>query len=157
MRPQFRWAQLTSDPANKATLDVFAYRRAGISAARLKRWNDAEQIFRDAIISIPPGQFELTKFGLQIDAALVASLKKNQSRASEILAEAVLSLPPETAVEGDLCWDAVHRIAVEVCKTIETSFGKHEEFDPRIKVGDASSPVLRSLIKSNLAKLYVMS
>jgi len=138
------WAELTSDPANKATLDVFAYRRAGISAARLKRWNDAEQIFRDAIASIPPGQFEHTNFGLQLDAALVASLKNNQSRASAILTEAVLSLPPEAAVEGDLRWDAVNRIAVEVCKTIETSFWKHAKFDPRIKVGDASSPNLKS-------------
>lgn len=103
------WAELTSDPANKATLDVFAYRRAGISAARLKRWNDAEQIFRDAIASIPPGQFEHTKFGLQLDAALVAALKNNLSRASEILTEAVLSLPTEAATEGDLRWDAVHR------------------------------------------------
>jgi tetratricopeptide (TPR) repeat protein len=138
------WAQLTSDPATKATLDVFAYRRAGISAARLKRWNDAEQIFRDAIASIPPCQFEHTKFGLQLDAALVASLKNNHSKASEILAEAVLALPPEAAIEGDLRWDAVHRIAVEVCKTIENFFWKHEKFDPRIKAGDASSPVLKS-------------
>ena len=138
------WAELTSDPANKATLDMFAYRRAGISAARLKRWNDAEQIFRDAIASIPPGQFEHTKFGLQLDAALVAALKNNLSRASEILTEAVLSLPAEAATEGDLRWDAVHRTAVEVCKTIESSFWKHEKFDPRIKVGDASSPNLKS-------------
>lgn len=34
--------------------------------------------------------------------------------------------------------------AVEVCKTIESSFWKHEKFDPRIKVGDASSPNLKS-------------
>jgi len=70
------WAQLMSEPASKPTLDVFAYRRAAISAARLKRWNDAEHIFQDAINSISPGQFEITKFGLKIDAAFVASLQK---------------------------------------------------------------------------------
>jgi len=139
------WAQLTSDPASKATLDLFAYRRAGISAARLKRWNDAQQILKDAITSIPSGQFELTKFGLQVDAALVASLRNDQTSASQILTEAVLGLPPEAAAEGDLRWDAVHRTAVEVCKTIETSFWKRASTDSRIKVGDASSPNLKSL------------
>jgi hypothetical protein len=139
------WAQLTSDPVSKATLDLFAYRRAGISAARLKRWNDAQKILKDAITSIPSGQFELTKFGLQVDAALVASLRNDQADASRILAEAVLALPPEAAAEGDLRWDAVHRTAVEVCITINTSFGKPASTDSRIKVGDASSPNLKSL------------
>ena len=139
------WAQLTSTPASKATLDLFAYRRAGISAARLKRWNDAQQILRDAITSIPSGQFELTKFGLQVDAALVASLRNDQASASRILTEAVLALPPEAAAEGDLRWDAVHRTAVEVCTTIESYFWKRKRPDSRIKVGDASSPNLRSL------------
>src|SRR6185437_2774731 len=125
------WAQLMSEPASKPTLDVFAYRPAAISAARLKPWNDAEHIFQDAINSISPGQFEITKFGLKIDAAFVASLQNNHSRASAILAEAVLALPAEAASEGDLGWDAVHRAAVEVCKNIEDSFWKHKEFDPR--------------------------
>jgi len=138
------WALLTSDPASKATLDLFAYRRASISAARLKRWNDAQQILRDVIISIPSGQFELTKFGLQVDAALVASLRNDQASASRILTEAVLALPPEAAAEGDLRWDAVHRTAVEVCNTIKTSFWRDKTFAPRIKVGDASSPNLKS-------------
>lgn len=139
------WAQLTSSPASKATLDLFAYRRAGISAARLKRWDDAQQILKDAISSIPSGQFELTKFGLQVDAALVASLLNDQASASRILAEAVLALPLEAPAEGDLRWDAVLRTAVEVCKTIKTSFWKRERIDSRINVGDASSPNLKSL------------
>jgi hypothetical protein len=139
------WAQLTSDPASKAMLDLFAYRRAGISAARLKRWNDAQQILSEAITSIPSGQFELTKFGLQVDAALVASLQNDHVSASRILTEAVLGLPPEAAAEGDLRWDAALRPAVEVYRTVETSFWKNKSVVPRINVGDASSPNLKSL------------
>jgi hypothetical protein len=136
------WTELTSDPASKATLDPFAYRRAGISAARLKHWPGAEQIFLDAAGSLTPGPIDPTKFGLQVDAALVASLRDDQATASRILAEAVLMLPSEATTEGDLRWDAVQRAAVDVCKTIEKSYWKQESIEPRIKVGDASSPNL---------------
>lgn len=136
------WTELSSDPASKATLDLFAYRRAGISAARLKRWPEAEQILVAATASLTPGQFDLTKFGLQVDMALIASLRNDQASASRILAEAVMTLPSEAATEGDLRWDAVQRVAVEVCKTIEKSYWKQESTETRVKVGDASSPIL---------------
>ncbi len=136
------WTELSSDLASKATLDLFAYRRAGISAARLKRWSEAEQILVAATASLTPGQFDLTKFGLQVDTALVASLRNDQASASRILAEAVMTLPSEAATEGDLRWDAVQRVAVEVCKTIEKSYWKQEGTETRVKVGDASSPIL---------------
>ena len=58
------WSQLTSDPVSRATLDPFAYRRAGMSAARLKQWEKAGEIFRDGADSIQPGSLELTRFGL---------------------------------------------------------------------------------------------
>jgi hypothetical protein len=136
------WTELSSDPANKARLDPFAYRRAGISAARLKRWPEAEHIFLAAASSLKSGSFELTKFGLQVDGALVAFLRGDHATASRILAEAVLMLPSEAATEGDLRWDAVQRVAVVVCKTIEKSYWQQESFETRIKVGDASSPIL---------------
>ena len=137
------WAQLTSDPASRALLDPFAYRRAGISAARLKRWAEAEQIFLTAAAPLTPGPFGPTKFGLQVDAALVASLRGDQSSASRILAEAVLTLPSEAATEGDLRWDAVQRVSVEVCRTIAKAHWKQEGIEPRVKVGDASSTTLK--------------
>ena len=49
------WHQLTGDPLSRATLDPFAYRRAGMSAARLKQWEKAGQIFRDGAESIRAG------------------------------------------------------------------------------------------------------
>ena len=136
------WTKLSSDPASKAVLDTFAYRRAGISAARLKRWLEAEQIFLAAAAPLTPGPLDLTKFGLQVDAALIAALRDDHATASRILAEAVLALPAEAATEGDLRWDAVQRVAVDVCTTIEKSYWKQESFESRVKVGDASSPNL---------------
>ena len=132
------WSQLSSDSTSKPSLDPFAYRRAGVSAARLKRWTDAEQIFLEAADSITPGTFDITNFGLKVDAALVVSLAGKHASAARILVEAVLSLPTEAAIEGDLRWDAVQRVAVEVCKTIEKSYWKQDSFEPRIKVEDAS-------------------
>jgi hypothetical protein len=138
------WRQLTSDPASKAVLDPFAYRRTGISAARLKRWAEAEEIFLNAAATLTTtGPLGPTKFGLQVDAALVASLRGDQSNASRILAEAVLSLPSEAATEGDLSWDAAQRVSVEVCRAIEKSHWKREGIEHRVKVGDGSSTTLR--------------
>ena len=138
------WAQLTSSQASTSLLDAFAYRRAGISAARLKRWAEAEQIFLAAAAPLTPGPLELTKFGLQVDATLIAFLRGDHATASRILVEAVLALPAEAAAEGDLRRDAVQRIAFEVCTTIEKSYWKRESFELRVKVGDASSPNLRA-------------
>ena len=105
---------------------------------------EAEHIFLAAARSLTGGSFELTKFGLQVDAALVASLRGDQVTASRVLAETVMTLPAEAVTEDDLRWDAVHRVAVEVCKTIEKSYWKQESTETRIKVGDASSPILRA-------------
>lgn len=138
------WHQLTSDQASRAALDPFAYRRAGVSAARLKQYGDAEQIFLAAADSITPGSFDLTKFGLRMDAALVVSLNGNQPAAARILIEAVLTLPPEAADEGDTRWDAVQRMTVEVCRIIRKAYWKQDGEESRIRPGDASSPILKS-------------
>lgn len=136
------WKQLTSGQASKAVLDPFAYRRAGISAARLKQYGDAERIFLAAADSITPGSFDLTKFGLRIDAALVLSIGGNQPTAAKVLVEAVLTLPSKAANEGDTRWDAVQRMTVEVCRIIRKAYWKQDGEEPRIRTGDASSPVL---------------
>jgi tetratricopeptide (TPR) repeat protein len=138
------WRQLASDPTANVALDPFAYRRAATSAARLKRWAEAEQIFLAAADSLIPGSFDLTKFGLQVDAALVVSLRGDQVRAAKILTEAVLALPSEATAEDNQRWDAVQRVAVEVCRIIEKAHWKREEEESRIQPGDASSPNLKA-------------
>jgi len=137
------WRQLTSDPVSRATLNPFTYRRAGMSAARLKRWEKAGQIFRDGAESIQPGSLELTRFGLSVDAALAVSLGGDQVAAANLLADAVLSLPAEAASEGNGRWEAVQRAAASVCTTMENSLWKPSEAKPKFECGDASSPDLK--------------
>lgn len=138
------WSQLTSDPAGKAVLDPFAYRRAGISAARLGRWGEAEQIFLAAADSIQPGTFEVTRFGLRVDAALVISHGGNQGKAAKALAEAVVTLPTDASTEGDVRWDAALRVAVGVYNIIEGRAWKPMKAVPQIDPGYASSPMLKA-------------
>jgi hypothetical protein len=137
------WRQLTSNPVSRTTLDPFAYRRAGISAARLKQWDKAGQIFRAAADFVQPDSFELTKFGLSVDAALAISRGGDQAAAAKLLVDAVLSLPAEAAAEGDERWEAVQRAAVSVCRTIENSLWKPTEAEPQFEPGYASSPELK--------------
>jgi len=137
------WHQLTSDPASRTTLDPFAYRRAGMSASRLKQWDKAGQIFSAAADSLQPGFFDLTKFGLRVDAALAVSLGGDQAAAAKLLADAALSLPAEAAAEGDERWEAVQRTAVAVCRTIENFLWKPTEAEPQLEPGYASSPELK--------------
>jgi len=137
------WNQLTSDPENKATLDPYAYRRAGMSAARLKQWKKSGQIFLDGANSIQSGSLELTKFGLCVDAALAISLGGNQTFAAKILSDAVLSLPPEAASDGNEHWEALQRVAVSVCSTIEDGVWKPTEVTTPCECGYASSPGLK--------------
>jgi len=137
------WRQLAADPVSKTTLDPFAYRRAGMSAARLKRWNEAGKIFRAAADSVQSGTLDLTKFGLRVDAALSVSLGGNQAEAANLLAEAALSLPAEAATEGDERWEAVQRAAVVVCRSIENRAWKATEDELQFEPGFTSSPDLK--------------
>jgi len=137
------WHKLTAESSSRTILDPFAYRRAGISASRLKQWEKAGHIFSVAADSVHPGSFDLIKFGLQVDAALSVSLGGDQAAAAKILADAVLSLPPEASVEGDERWEALQRAAVAVCRTIENFLWKPTEAKPQFEPGYASSPELK--------------
>lgn len=137
------WSELVTNPSNRFALDPFAYRRAAMSAARLGLWEKAEEIFRDAIVSIDPAGFVWTRFGLMIDCSLAISLGGAQLRAAELLAEAVLSLPASAAEEGDVRWEALQRAASEVCRRIENTLWKPSDDEPMFQPGYASSPELR--------------
>jgi hypothetical protein len=135
------WDELTGAPDRKAILNPYAYRRAGMSAARLKRWDKAQEIFVAAADSIQQG-FEIVKVGLQVDAALSASLGGRQTEAAMLLADAALSLPPEAANEGDGRWEALQRVAVAVCRIIESNLWKQETTEVKFDPGHASAPDL---------------
>jgi len=137
------WQQLNNDPVKRTFLDPFAYRRAGLSATRLKQWEKAGQIFRDGADSIQPGSFDLIKFGLLVDAALSVSLGGDQTAAAMLLVDAVLVLPVEATREGDERWEAVQRAAVAVCRKIENSLWNPLEAKTQFDPGYASSPDLK--------------
>lgn len=138
------WSKLTTDQVSRATLDPFAFRRAGMSAARLKQWGKAGQIFLEGAHSIQPGTFELTKFGLCVDASLAISLSGDQTTAAKLLSDAVLSLPAESAVDGNEHWEAVQRVASSVCFFIENAVWKPATaVSPPCECGYASLPGLK--------------
>ncbi|CAE6866444.1 hypothetical protein R75461_08304 [Paraburkholderia nemoris] len=111
------WSRLVS--VSQPALDPFAYRRAAISAARLGMWEKAAEIFRSAAAATDLVEYSWTRFGLQVDGALAASLGGRQRIAAEILAEAVNSLPASAADEGDEQGEALQRAASEVYRRIE--------------------------------------
>jgi hypothetical protein len=130
---------------------------------RLKQWDQAGQIFRAGAESVQPGSFELTKFGLGVDAALAVSLGGNQAAAAELLADAVVLLPAEAAKEDDERWEAVQRAAVSVCRTIENSLWKPKEAEPQFEPGYASSPDLKvskvvpgQAVRSELTRVHIL-
>lgn len=139
------WRKLTIDPASKATLDPYAYRRAGMSAARLKQWEKAGQIFLDGAHSIQLDSLELTKFGLCVDAALAISLGGDQTTAANVLSDAVLSLPSEATSDGNEHWESVQRVASSVCSFIGNAVWNLDVEDklPLLECGLASRPELK--------------
>jgi hypothetical protein len=137
------WNDLTRAPGKRTGLNSFAYRQAGMSAGRLKLWDEAGRIFREGADSIKPGSLDLTKFGLRVDAALAVLLGGNQVNAAMLLTEAVLSLPVEASNEGSAQWEAVQRAAVGVCTAIENSIWKPAVFKQPFELGYASSPALK--------------
>lgn len=136
------WNRLTIN-SDRNPLDPFAFRRAGISAARLGRLAEAEEIFIKGSESIRPNSLDLTKFALLVDAALVASLRGDQPAAATILSNAILGLPLASGFEGDQRWEAVQRVAVAVCRRIDASW-KKRTIDSWVRPGDASSPSLKA-------------
>jgi hypothetical protein len=137
------WNHLSINPNSSNFLNPYAYRRIGMSAARLKRWDEAEIIFSAAAASIQPGTYEVTKFGLRVDAALSVSLKGDQVSAAIQIADAILELPAEAAKDGDARWEAVQRAAAVVRKGIENSLWMPSEAKIQLEPGFASAPDLK--------------
>ncbi len=136
------WDRLTNGTAGSFSPDPFAYRRAGISAARLKRWDVAARIFQCAAGVVPPESKEATKFGLLVDAALATSRGGDQAAAVALLTEAVLTMPLEAAHEGDLRWEAVQRFAVAASIEFKNRWLRIHTGEVESAIGDASSPSL---------------
>ena len=137
------WNKISDDSDGEVILDPFAYRRVAISAARLNRMTESKSLFLQAIDIIEPETFQVTKFALKIDAAYAASIGGNQTEAAILLGEAIADIPFEARSEKETHWNAVLRVAADVCTYIESKRWSHDverRFDP----GYASTPSLEA-------------
>jgi hypothetical protein len=139
------WRKLSQSEFADVFFDPFAARRSGISAGRLERWQDAQEIFQSAASRLRSDSLPRIRFGLTVDAALAASNAGNQIGSSLLLAEAVVALPSEAAGEGDPQWEAVQRIAVGVCRLIEYRVGHAQGQAQSIELGTASASSVSNL------------
>ncbi|MGA4045154.1 hypothetical protein ACI2VF_00790 [Ralstonia nicotianae] len=135
------WHQLASE--SQSVLDPFAYRRVAISAARLEKWGQSEELFRDAATLTNTWANGWVRFGFAVDCALVTSLGGNQIGAADVLAQAIKSLPATASEEGDGRGEALQRAASEVCRFIDSALWTPAEAKPKFQPGYASSPDLR--------------
>lgn len=142
------WHKLTGEGTDTNVPDPFAFRRAGMSASRLSRWGEAEQIFLAGCEVIEPGSLQKTRVGLQIDASLAAARGGKLRHSVVLLGNTLGSLPPEAVVEGDGHWEAIQRYASEVCRCIDAAAWRSDTESPRIRPGDASSPSLKDFTAS---------
>lgn len=111
------WSQLR---AAQPQTDPFACRRVAISACRLNRFEEAADIFLSAALSIDAGTLEVTKLGLQVDAAMSRGRAGDIRGAVSILAEATSNLPAAASEDGNPRWEAVVRAASETRRNLES-------------------------------------
>lgn len=112
------WRLLASDPLASLDLNIYAFRRAGISASRLSRWDDAARHFLAGREATPQLPLEATRLGLSVDAAYVTALGGNLQDAARTLAEATMHLPSAAWEDAD-SWESVLRILSEVVRRID--------------------------------------
>ncbi|GMV29762.1 MAG: hypothetical protein AMXMBFR59_18870 [Rhodanobacteraceae bacterium] len=112
------WRLLASDPLASPDLDIYAFRRAGISASRRSRWGEAARYFLAGREATPQLPLEVNRFGLSIDAAYVTALGGDLQGAARTLAEATMHLPSAAWEDAD-SWESVLRILSKVARCID--------------------------------------
>ncbi len=136
------WSQLIAE-GRQLVSDPFAYRRVAISAARLGQWERCEELFRTAAALANTLGDGWMRFGLTVDSALAVSLGGNQRRATELLVQALVTLPASASEEGDERAEAQQRAASEVCRYIDSAQWAPAEAKPKFRPGYVSDPGLR--------------
>lgn len=136
------WRELYREAPNSVALDPFAFRRAAISASRLTRWREAEEIFLAGVAAADVRSTQPTRFGLMVDAALMSASNCDYSRSACHLIDAVKTLPKEAAEEGNLRWEAALRVASEVCTYVTSRANGRQEQKGKVEAGWTSSPDL---------------
>lgn len=137
-----RWEKLAARPQAPEQLDAFAYRRAAISACRLRRWDKAEELFLAGANVSAQRTLPIVRFGLVVDACRVIASAGDCQRAARKLADLLVDAPPEASEDGHETWESVLRVTSTTCKIIEdAAFGKHGD-ESSLDYGRASEPGL---------------
>jgi hypothetical protein len=143
------WEALIADSERTKSLDAFSFRRAGITAAHLQRWGDAEKYFLAGAAVSPERGLEITKYGLTIDAAYMVAISGAPQRGARMLADLFLHLPGVAAEEGREDWEALLRFTHSILEFIAdvanplvsplriVAFGKLSQ--PGLSVGPAQA------------------
>lgn len=134
------WNDFENAGRSGALNDPYAYRRAGISAARLQRWSLSADMFNTGASKADGSGFELTRFGMLADSALSRFYGGQIVDAASSLCAAVRSLPAEASKERELRWEAVQRVAYEIVVLIDKSTSGKEPGERKVRPGDVSSP-----------------
>lgn len=138
-----RWEELAARPHAPEQLDAFAYRRAAISACRLRRWDKAEELFLAGANVSPLRTLPITRFGLVVDACRAIASAGDCQRAARKLADLLVDAPPEAIEDGHESWEAVLRVTSTTCKIIEhAAFGENGD-ESSLAYGRASEPGLK--------------
>lgn len=135
------WRHLASDPLASPDLDIYAFRRAGISASRLSRWDEAARYFLAGREATPQLPLQASRFGLSVDAAYVTALGGNLQDGARTLAEATMRLPSAAWEDAD-SWGSVLHISSGVADHIDRLATQQPPSTSRIPFGKASEPGL---------------
>lgn len=136
------WASLISDPEAGKAIDAFAFRRAGICACRLERWQEAERYFLAGSAVPAESRLAITRFGLLVDASHVAALAGAPQRAARMLTDMLTDLPAAAWEDGHEDWESLFRVVNGVCNIIE-AIAKQEDISTlSLAFGKASEPGL---------------
>jgi len=137
------WRRILANEKNSIALDAFAYRRAAVSAARLKRWEEAEHLFIAGSEAVNSASTEPTRFGLRADAALMRASSGDLAGAARMLTGTLDILPERAAAEGDVRWEAALRVGSEISRFIESRAIGGTAGKGKTEPGWASSPYLK--------------
>ena len=137
------WEALQVDTQAGESLDPFAFRRAGIAAGRLQRWETAERNFMRGSEASPELQLVTTKIGLRADASSAAALGGAPQRAARLLSDAMLELPVVAFEDGHPDWEALLRTVSEYHRYIDASVTEGSPPERRLSLGHASMPGLK--------------
>lgn len=136
------WEALVKTQGAATGLDAFAYRRAGISACRVGRWQQAQSIFLAGSALEPIRGLATTRYGLVVDASHAAALGGAPKLGARMLAELLMDIPAKAWEDGHTDWESLLRVVNSVCNVISSVVAGDDPSVHNLAFGKASEPGL---------------